>query len=379
MRSSKMHMLTAAAMLLITAAAGLAQVDKPGISPDPLSGRLKGYSGVGTRSGEFLNIPADARGVALGEAAVAAVDDIGAIYWNPANLGFITNPQVMFTNVNYALDFTYNFVAAAIPFNDGQGIYGGFMGVLTTEPEEITTLIEPNGSEEYFDGYNLVAGGTFAYNISDRFSAGINFKWVHEDIWDITANAFALDIGANYHTEFMNRPLRVAFAVNNLGTNLKYSGEKLSHNVLPDDELGRNIYTGTPRPTRVDRFGYLKTNAFNLPAAFKMGASYLPYQDEYNSLMVAAEYIQPNYLRAVFSLGAEYKRSFGVRNTVAARSGWKIRRDELGLEGADKLRGLAVGGGLAHDFMVFTARADYAYADNGRLGGLHYISLNLSF
>ncbi|MBN2289471.1 MAG: PorV/PorQ family protein [Candidatus Glassbacteria bacterium] len=378
MRSNQIQSL-AAAMLLAAAALGFAQVDQSGISPDPLSGRLKGYSGVGTRSGEFLNIPTDARGVALGEAACASTDDIGAIYWNPANLGFLSGPQVMFTNVNYALDFTYNFVAAAIPFNDGQGIYGGFMGVLTTEPEEITTLIEPTGSEEYFDGYNMVVGGTFAYNISDRFSAGINVKWVHEDIWDITANAFALDIGANYHTEFMDHPIRVAFAVNNLGSNLRYTGEKLSHNYLPDDELGRNLYLGTPRQTRTDRYGYLKTNSFNLPVAFKLGVAYLPYQDEYNNIMVACEYMQPNYLQAIFSLGTEYKRSFGVRNVVAARCGWKIRRDEIDLEGADKLRGLSLGGGLAHDFVVFTARADYAYADNGRLGGLHFISLTLSF
>ncbi len=355
------------------------QTEQVGISPDPLSGRLEKYAGIGVRSGEFLNIPSDARGVALGEAACALVDDISAVYWNPANLGFLTSPQVMFTTVNYTLDFAYNFVAAAVPFKDGQGVYGGFMGILTTEPEEITTLVEPDGTKQYYDGYSMVWGGTFAYNISDRFSAGVNVKWVHEDIWDITANAVALDIGSNYHTEFMNRPIRIAFAVSNLGSNLRYTGDRLSHNILPEDELGRNKYIGTPRQERADRFGYRKTNAFNLPAAFKIGAHYQTYQDEYNTLHVAGEYQQPNYLQATFSVGAEYLRSMGGDNTLAARFGWKIMRDEMGLEGADKLRGLAAGGGVSHDFWVFNARADYAYSDNGLLGGLHYISMTLTF
>lgn len=370
---------TGVMLMLILPSLCFSQSEPAGISPDPLSGRLEKYAGTGVRSGEFLNIPSDARGVALGEAATALVDDISAVYWNPANLGFLTSPQVMFTNVNYALDFSYNFVAAAVPFKDGQGVYGGFMGILTTEPEEITTLIEPNGTKQYYDGYSMVWGGTFAYNISDRFSAGVNIKWVHEDIWDITANAFAVDIGSNYHTEFMNRPIRIAFAVTNLGSNLRFSGDKLSHNILPDDELDRNKYIGSPRPERADRFGYRKSNAYNLPSAFKIGINYQPYHDEYNTLNLCGEYRQPNYLQAVFCVGMEYLRAMGGDNALAARFGWKIMRDEMDLDGADKLRGLAFGGGVSHDFWVFNARADYAYSDNGQLGGLHYISMTLTF
>lgn len=355
------------------------QVEQVGIMPDPLGGRMEKYAGIGSRSGEFLTIPADARGVALGEAAIAGVDDISAVYWNPANLGFIASPQVMFTNVNYMLDFSYNFVAGVIPFKDGQGVCGAFTGILTVDPEEITSLMEPDGTGRFFDSYSMVSGGTLAYNISDRFSAGINVKWVHEDIWDITANAFAMDIGSNYHTDFLGNPIRIAFVVTNLGTNLRFTGDKLSNEILPRDELGRNKYVGTPRTERADRFGYRKTNAFNLPSAFKIGVHYQPYQDEHNRISVAAEYQEPNYLQTTFNVGFEYIRSMGGDNTIAGRIGYKYMRDEIDLEGADRLRGLAVGGGINHDFWDVNARFDYAYSDNGFLGGLHYITMTMTF
>ena len=355
------------------------QASQTGITPNPLEGRLNGYAGIGTRSAEFLNIPTSARGTAMGEAAIALVDDISALYWNPANLGFMTSPQVMFTNVNYTLDFQLNHAAAAVPFGDGQGVYGGFMTILTTQPEEITTLVEPDGTNEYFDGYSMVWGGTFAYNISDRFSAGVNVKWVHEDIYDITGNALSIDVGANYHTEFFDRPIRIAFVVTNLGTNLTFKGERLSTNLLPEDELGRNKYIGTPRPERADRFGYQKTTSANLPLAFKMGIAYQAYADEMNTLNLVGEYQEPNYIESVVSGGVEYLRAFAGDNVMALRAGYKYMSDELDLEGSDRLRGLSLGGGIAHDFWVFNAQVDYAYQHNGLLGNLHFVSLLMTF
>ena len=41
----------------------------------------------------FLNVTPDARSAAMGDAGVAISSDVNAIYWNPAKLAFLTDPQ----------------------------------------------------------------------------------------------------------------------------------------------------------------------------------------------------------------------------------------------------------------------------------------------
>ncbi|MEA2062817.1 MAG: PorV/PorQ family protein, partial [Gemmatimonadota bacterium] len=204
-----MRLIALPVFLIIAAAAGLLRAQAAdmdtGLKPDVIGGRISGFARLGTSAAEFLTIPTSARGTALGGAYTALGNDLGALFWNPAGLGDITGPTFQFTNVNMNEDFSINFAAGAIPFNDGAGVAAAFISFFTTQPEEITTIYQPEGTGAYFDSYSSVAGGSIAYNISDRFAAGVSLKWIHEDIWDITSNAFSMDVGANYHTMFMNR------------------------------------------------------------------------------------------------------------------------------------------------------------------------------
>ena len=60
--------------------------------PPSLTGREEDFSFIGNAGGEFLTIPMGARGVAMGQSFTAVVDDISALWWNPAGLGFMRSP-----------------------------------------------------------------------------------------------------------------------------------------------------------------------------------------------------------------------------------------------------------------------------------------------
>ena len=77
-------------------------------------------------SNEFLNIGAGARGLAMGSAQVASVEDGTAGYWNPAGLaGVKDNPSV---NLMYAQYFagigSYQYMSVAMPMQDNKRTLG---------------------------------------------------------------------------------------------------------------------------------------------------------------------------------------------------------------------------------------------------------------
>ena len=357
-----------------------------GLTVNPIGGRVEHFSGIGIRSAEFLGVPTSARGLGMGEACTAATDDIGSMYWNPAGLGLLTGNAYQFTRVDMTTDFSLTYAAAAIPFSDGRFVVGGFFSFLNVEPEEITTITSPNGTGSYFDSYSSAAAGSFAYNISDRFSAGINVKWVHEDIWDITANAFSMDIGANYHTSFMGREIKFALCLKDLGTNLTYRGRRLYTEVDPEplqDESGN--YFEPDRGTRLDRYAELKSSTFNLPTSFRLGLAYTVLENSRDRLNVSGEYIQPNNLDMAFAVGAEYMMHLSDSYMAAVRTGWKYRGDELdisddtgtSLSDSPAMRGFSMGASFVHDFSFFACSVDYAYYNQGLIGSWNAVSISV--
>ena len=359
-----------------------------GIIPDAIGGRIKGFARLGTSTAEFLTIPTSARGMALGGAYTALGNDLGALFWNPAGLGDITSSTFQFTNVNMNEDFSINYAAGAIPFNDGAGVAAAFLSFFTTEPEEITTIYQPEGTGSYFDSYSSVAGGALAYNISDRFAAGVSLKWVHEDIWDITANSFSMDVGANYHTEFMEREIRVGMSIQNLGTNARYSGKKLFAELDPKQLVDDESNTITvPRTVRASRYGSYQTSSFGLPTTLRIGLSYRALERENAYLSVCGDFLQPRNLDVVFALGTEFHMELARGYSVDGRFGWHIQSDEetikddagTVLSDSPTSRGLAAGGGFGHDFEEFLLKVDYTINNRGYLDNWHFLTVTVGF
>ena len=359
----------------------LAQEDVGELSPGD-----DDFSNVGSRAAEFLTVPVGARGTALGSAFAAAADDITAIYWNPAGLALMEEPQAFYTFVNMPLNVNLSYLALAAPVFGGLGTAGAFFEILDLPSQEITTVLQPEGTGASFESGSIAAGLSYAHNISDRFSAGVVAKYVTESIADVDGSAIAFDFGSNYHTTLFGRTVRLAFMVQNLGGELELDGSRLffatdADELDPRDNIDSPV-TQLPDNLfpRRDRSAQLQAGSFNLPAVFKTGVSYGLIEEAGNSLTVAGEFWNPNNQPEVFSFGAEYQRDLALtgggtegaeeRNaSVSLRGGWYIQQDDFDLadaaEADDGMRGLSFGAGLNYDFGTFTAGLDYAYRDLG--------------
>jgi hypothetical protein len=343
-------------------------------SANPGAGRVEDLSGVGTRGAEFLTIPVGPRGVAMGGAFRAVADDINSIYWNPAGLGFLSRPEVLLTVIERPLDIRYSYGAVAVPVWDQRMVLGAFISVLNSGDQEITTEIQPDGTGAFYNAYSLSAGGSLAYNFSDRFSAGITVKNVHEDIYGLTQDALAFDMGTNYHDEFMGVPVRLAFAVTNMGTNLGFGGDKLRVDVEPED-----IYPGED-VGRLPRKAYRETSKFPLPTSFHISASAMVLQLERQGLLAAVEFSENSNLPISVGVGTEYSYRINSKSTAALRAGWRVQTDETSSTGNDtSIRGLSAGGGYSYRLYKIHISADYAWRDMGLLGSNHAFSLSFGF
>jgi hypothetical protein len=320
--------------------------------------------------------------VALGGAYSAIADDITSIYWNPAGLGFMEGSEAFFTVVNMPLDVTLSYVGGGSSILDGNAAIGAFAEILSFGQLEVNTVENPNGTGQMWGSYSFAGGVTWAQNFSDRFSAGFTMKGIHESIWDVSASAFAFDFGSNYHTTFKDRNIRLAFVVQNLGSQMQFSGSRLNISIPPQE--------GTEESTTLeDRNAMYRTTKYGIPNSFKAALSYDLISRSWESgrsWLIAGEFAQPNNQDATFSVGSEYTVRLGDEGSTTAvsmRGGWYRQTDEEDLSDSpnsgDIFRGLSLGGGFTYDFLDFKGTFDYAFRHMGRLSAEHFFSVKVGF
>src|SRR4051812_28870828 len=103
-------------------------------------------------SNEFLNIGAGARGLAMGGAQVASVEDGTAGYWNPAGLvGVKDIPSLHVMHAEYFAGIgKYDYASLAVPLADKKRVVG--LSILRFAVDDIPNtlfLVEPDGSLNY--------------------------------------------------------------------------------------------------------------------------------------------------------------------------------------------------------------------------------------
>jgi hypothetical protein len=376
---------------------GVSRQEYSGLDKYPVQGRPDASSFVGVRAAEFLEIPVGARAIGLGSAYTAVADDIAAMWWNPAGLGFLQSREVMLNIVDYTTDLTYSYAAAAAPLMDGKLVVGGFFGYLDIPEMEVTTVGSPNGTGRTFNAFDFQMGGSFAYNFSDRFVAGLSAKYVHQDMFgNIAGNAFAIDAGAIYHTEFMDRGLKFAFAMQNLGSNITMRGPNLLYEIGPEgpDGLiptGYVDYTGNPNAIsrRATRWAYRQTHTYRLPTVVKLALAYNLYTGTNANWLATGEIWRNSTAPISYATGTELNYNFTPFLSGAVRMGWLIQGDEF-TKSADDFgyaylgddptwRGLSFGGGVKRDIAGRQIAFNYAYRNKGRLTADNFFTVTLGF
>ncbi|MCH9007181.1 PorV/PorQ family protein [candidate division KSB1 bacterium] len=334
----------------------LAGFDNLRAQKDEGVGNVSGGTNVGTSAAAFLEIGIGARAQAMGGAFVSLVQDATAMYWNPAGIGKVSGFETTFTHINWLLDTNFDYAGIVVPIG-GVGAIGANVIVLGTGEQPVRVVGQEEGTGEFYSAQDLAAGVTFALNFTDRFSFGVNAKYINQRIWNSSANGFAIDIGALYQTQFEG--LQMGFSISNFGSDMRLSGRDL-RNVLDPDILNDGV---EKIPVSYE------TDSFTLPLLFRFGLSYQrPMLLEGSNLTIAVDLLHPNNDEESINLGAE----FLMVDTFTLRVGYRS------LFLSDRISSLSLGGGLfLPTSSDMTISIDYAYVDWGILSTVHNFSVGL--
>lgn len=309
----------------------------------------------GTAVGQFLLIEPDAHIAAMGNAGATAFDGAMATYYNPGALGHLEASSAQFTHSRWLADITYNYAAVALRVGANRLLLS--VTQLDSGDIDVRTVDQPEGTGEQYSVRDLALGLGYGRRITDRFSAGVQVKYVQETIWHSRLSAFALDVGVLYELPFR---AYLGASLSNFGTRGRFDGRDLRIRYDQDpDVFGDN--SNLPAA--------LQTEEYPLPIYFRVGVGVPVQLGAGQRVLVVADAFQPSDNTNSISLGAEW----AFRDLLFLRGGYQ----NLFLEDAEG--GLTLGGGLRYGFGGYALSFDYAWADHGRLGGAQRFTLGFGF
>ncbi|OGU68410.1 MAG: hypothetical protein A2499_09350 [Stygiobacter sp. RIFOXYC12_FULL_38_8] len=326
----------------------------------PISVYSGGFSKVGTAAAQFLKISAGARPMAMGETFVAVANDVSTLYWNPAGITNINMMSVSVSHTQWFAEIFHNYAGMVIPLSDNEG-FGISVLSLTTNEQEVTTVDQPEGAGVYYSVNNVAIGLSYARRLTDWFSVGVSAKYIQEDLFNESANTFALDIGTYLKTGFHN--LVIAMCVSNFGGNMQLEGRDL----IQLADINKNV-SGEYNPD-----ARLKTEPYSLPLNFRVGVSMDIlggkdpfFKSDYHRWTVAIDGNHPNDNVERVNFGTEYSWN----ETVFARAGYKLNYD---------VENWTFGAGVKLNLGGQNVSFDYALVDYADLGKVSRISIEVGF
>ena len=291
---------------------------------------------VGTTGAQFLELGVSSRAMAMGEAYTAVVDDISAVYYNPAALTSLYGREATFTYVSMPADVGFGFAAIGLPLESIGGVIGIAAYSLSSGDIIETTygsgVISPTirGTGRTFKWEDVALSFSYGRYLTDRFSIGFTVKFLQETAAIFTSNGWAADVGTLYDTGF--RGFKIGMVITNFGGDMRFE--------------------------RVD---------YPLPINFKFGASINVVEKVDHFVTFAAEGWHPSDNLEKYNAGLEYT----FKDMVALRAGGRFNYD---------IDGLTAGGGLRLPFNEDQEiRIDYAYQDFGILTEVHRFTLSFAF
>jgi len=295
----------------------------------------------------FLQIPVEPRGSAVGGAAVSVSDGAAAIYWNPAGMLIDSKFDFNFSQTNWFFDTKLSYIGAVYQMGSNNA-FGVSFTSFYMDDMEITTVFEPDGTNQFYSSGDMAGGLSYARRMTDRFSFGITAKYAYEYIWNESTGQLAIDIGSVYKTDFLN--LRLGMVIRNIGAKIdSLNGEDVNDRI--NEELARN-QEDNPRIERL-------TPGIRLPQVFQMGIAFEPIAH----LTTLIDIVVPADNEESLIIGGEYSFS----DLASIRAAYIINND---------VTRFSLGGGININISGFSSSVSYAFTGNRYLTNVHQFGIN---
>jgi len=304
--------------------------------------KLYGSENVGSAGAQFLRVPVGARAVSLGKAYSSLASDGSAPFWNPAGMMRTPGRKNFFaSHTQYTAGIDMNHLA----FHTRRQNFGFGLsaGILRSGDILRTTEFHQDGTGQYFNANQFYLGASLARSMTDRFSIGITAKYYQENLDEWQIKSILADLGILYYVGMGD--IWIGFAVRNFGTDLKPGGSPAA---MPDGYQHATEFQEFPAPTEGS-----------------FGASKIWSLSRRLGLLTTADFNHPSDNIESFRFGGE----LDVNKLLFLRVGYESGRAE---------EGLSAGFGLQLKRKQFLLKVDYAYADMGSFGTIHYFSLDVS-
>ena len=154
-------------------------------------------AGPGTGAADFLKIPVGARETSLGGAFTAVADNANAVYYNPAGLSMLRNPEISFTQNQFVEGISQQWLSAAYPYKTGAFGFGlNYLSVPAFDAYDSGD--NPTGSVSASDMAAYLSWGgrlPLGYKFLRSLSYGASVKYISEKLDTEKGAGYGLDLG----------------------------------------------------------------------------------------------------------------------------------------------------------------------------------------
>ncbi len=326
------------------------------------------YGDQGRAGAQFLKIFPGVYGTALGGASSILNESPEVVFWNPAGLNDIKNISATFSHADYFSGIKYENIALVIPTAMGVfSIHG--TGLLSGDIRE-TTVDEPDGTGHYYTANDFNFGIAYGRQMTNKFSVGVSFKGIAQNIDKVNAFGIAFDAGAKYNTGLPGN-LSFAFTIHNFGPDMQYTGEGLQDT---------KSITDNPFEEEDVKYEYV-SDTYPLPLSFSYAVSTEYPLSETQTVGMSLENWQIKDLKEVYRLGVTWKYD-GLLYLAAGHANLKrLFNPDISYRDVNgSMKSLTLGAGLnVGYFGSHSLWVKYAWEAHEYLQGINRFGLDISF
>ncbi|MFH2070852.1 MAG: PorV/PorQ family protein [Elusimicrobiota bacterium] len=284
---------------------------------------------------EFLKIAPGARPSALADSFVPLADDINAVSYNPAGLGFGKYPEVQVTYFPYIADMYYGFLGYMHPFSVGTfALSGQQLGGAALQ------RIEEGVLKDTFSPSDTAVALSYGKALGLNFAIGMTLRNVQETLdKDYSANVLTGDAGIIYRS--FNKVFSFGYCMQNIGSEYRYPSA----------------------PSAISE---------QMPVRHSAGIAFsVAMPEHYSDINFILQVSKTGTGPAVYSAGLEH---WGA-NTLALRFGYKYNENEKINNALGSIANFRTGVGLR----IRDVDLDFTWQPFALLGDVFRFSLALKF